>query len=245
MAAMRHAIASLLAVACALGASTSALFAQEPPVPDAIVEKALGLMIDGDAAGLAALLTSEPRLVTTRIRLSRSIPLLALLPIEASVQGRNTAAIVNALLEHGAPVMATDSLGCTPLHYAVERHPRLPQAEMLALARDMDEGAYGCGKLLADLHLPVNPGDELDVVRLLIAKGADVNAATTREAWTPLHGAALVGRQDLIDLLLAHGASASLAAKDSRGLSPADVAEQQGHADVARALRDRPSSARR
>jgi hypothetical protein len=59
-------------------------------------------------------------------------------------------------------------------------------------------------------------------VRLLIAKGADVNAKG-RSGWTPLHFAANGGHREVAKLLIAKGAD--LNAKTSDGVTPLDWAE--------------------
>jgi ankyrin repeat protein len=47
---------------------------------------------------------------------------------------------------------------------------------------------------------------KIDIMRLLIDAGADVNAPNLRSAWTPLHDAAWHGHPDAIDVLIQHGA---------------------------------------
>lgn len=74
-----------------------------------------------------------------------------------------------------------------------------------------------------------------DVVRLLIANGAKVDAATTNDR-TPLHMAAATGHKDVVELLLANGADIN--AVDKQGWKPLDLAVQNGHKEVAEFLRE-------
>jgi len=78
-------------------------------------------------------------------------------------------------------------------------------------------------------------GRHLEVCRLLLAAGADVNA---RQAggFTPLHAAAQNGDPELIELFLS--ARADPAVTTDAGETPAATAEAAGHVDVARRLRD-------
>jgi ankyrin repeat protein len=64
-----------------------------------------------------------------------------------------------------------------------------------------------------------------EAIRLLVAAGANVNAADVR-GLTALHGAALLGSDDVIRTLVA--ANARLDAKDKRGLTPLDMALGKG-----------------
>jgi ankyrin repeat protein len=71
------------------------------------------------------------------------------------------------------------------------------------------------------------------VTRLLIERGADVNAAQTA-GYRPLHQAAVVGREDLVRMLLE--ADADRTARCDRGKTPAEYAQERGHAELAALL---------
>jgi len=68
-----------------------------------------------------------------------------------------------------------------------------------------------------------------DVVELLLAHGADVNARDN-DGKTPLIFAALSGNKDVVELLLAHGADAN--ARDSEDWTPLLWAASDGYTDV-------------
>ena len=71
-----------------------------------------------------------------------------------------------------------------------------------------------------------------DVVELLIAKGADVNAKG-EYGNTPLHRA--TSRKEIAELLIANGADIN--ARDYEGDTPLDIALRKGNEDVAELLR--------
>jgi ankyrin repeat protein len=71
----------------------------------------------------------------------------------------------------------------------------------------------------------------LEMARLLVGSGADVNAVQ-EGGLTPLHHAAAHGQIELARLLLEHGADPS--AKTADGQSPLDMAEKGGHGEMAR-----------
>jgi len=78
----------------------------------------------------------------------------------------------------------------------------------------------------------IRKGDT-EQVRLLISKGADVNAKDEEDK-TPLHHAAEVGEIQVVQLLIKAGADLNI--KDKDGESPADCARSNWHTDVVRLL---------
>jgi ankyrin repeat protein len=78
-------------------------------------------------------------------------------------------------------------------------------------------------------------GRHIEVCRLLVAAGADVDARQ-REDYTPLHEAAQHGDPELVELFLSAGADPT--ARLTNGQTPADTAEASGHHDLAVRLRE-------
>jgi hypothetical protein len=83
------------------------------------------------------------------------------------------------------------------------------------------------------LHASLALAKDAEVARLLIERGADVNAAQTA-GYRPLHQAAVAGREDLVRLLL--DAGADKIARCDRGKTPAEYARERGHSAVAALL---------
>jgi len=84
------------------------------------------------------------------------------------------------------------------------------------------------------LHLAAFFG-KLDAVRLLLNKGAKVDARSTNPMHNlPLHAAAAGRHVDVIKVLLDHGASAN--ARQHGGWTPLHAAAQNGDLETARAL---------
>lgn len=78
-------------------------------------------------------------------------------------------------------------------------------------------------------------GRHLEVCRILLAAGADVNA-TQHGGFTPLHEAAQHGDVELAELFLSAGADPSAGADSGR--TPAETAEAAGHPDLAARIRE-------
>ena len=76
-------------------------------------------------------------------------------------------------------------------------------------------------------------GRHIEVCRVLIAGGADVNA-TQHGGFTPLHEAAQHGDVEMTELFLSAGAAR--AAKTDAGETAADLATAAGHPDLASRL---------
>lgn len=83
------------------------------------------------------------------------------------------------------------------------------------------------------LHACIALGNSLEVARLLIEAGADVNA-TAAGGYTPLHLAASNGKREIVLLLIESGANREACC--DQGKTAADYARERGHDDVAALL---------
>ena len=87
------------------------------------------------------------------------------------------------------------------------------------------------------LHMAAEGGHR-EIVDLLIAKGADINAtagAGDGVGWTPLHEAAEGGHKKVVELLILKGADIN--AKNGDGRTPLDLAIEHKNAEIADTLR--------
>ncbi|MBA3549139.1 MAG: ankyrin repeat domain-containing protein [Nannocystis sp.] len=146
--------------------------------------------------------------------------------------------VVRLLLHHGfAP---DDSAGETPALAGAAAFAHLDIAKMLvaAGAKDVDVALFcaaGHSLLSGGPDIREHLARRLDVMRVLIAAGADPSAHQHRFIRsTALHTAARVGSAEIAGLLLA--ASASVHAKDDLGRTPLWVAAESGSARVAELL---------
>jgi ankyrin repeat protein len=162
--------------------------------------------------------------------------LLASLPLAAAgtplidAVKRHDAAAVNALLDRGAAVDATEADGTTALHWAAQRDD-FETVELLLEAGAAAAAANRFG--VTPLELAANNGNG-EIVERLLAAGADPNARS-REGQTPLMSAALNGRTAAVDALLTHGADVH-AAEAYRGQTALMLAAGEGNVEAMSSL---------
>ena len=137
---------------------------------------------------------------------------------------------VERLLAQGADVNATDEYGRTPLHLADD--PKI--AEMLLAKGASLNAPDNTGN--TPLHIAAVYGN-VEVMKLLIVKGAEVNARAPVSGWTPLHSAALQGQLEAAKVLLAAGADPN--AKASLGDTPLHFGAMKGYDQLVALLLDK------
>jgi ankyrin repeat protein len=204
----------------------------------------------GDAERVAALVTEDPSLamargedgvsalMLARYRFDRPTmdALLAADPdldlFEAAALGRIDR-LRERLMNDPASVTAFSPDGFTALHLAAFFGK--PEVTRILL----DEGAHvDTYTTNAFANQPLHAaaaGRHIEVCRLLVAAGADVNA-TQHGGYTPLHEAAQHGDDEMVELFLSAGADPTISVED--GGTPADLADAAGHVDVAHRLRE-------
>jgi uncharacterized protein len=204
----------------------------------------------GDAGRVSAILAEDPSLVAARddegvsalmlarYRFDRAVTdvLLAADP-DLDVFEAATLGYVDRLRERleadrGA-VSAFSTDGFTALHFAAF-FGKAEAAKML-LENGAGVEVYTRNPFANQPLHAAAAGRHLEVSRVLIAGGADVNA-TQHGGFTPLHEAAQHGDVEMTELFLSAGADR--AAKTDAGETPADLARTAGHADLASRLGD-------
>lgn len=121
-----------------------------------------------------------------------------------------------------------DSDGWTPLHLAA--HYGHPETVAILLHNNAPVDIRSTNQMAnTPLHAAL-AGRRTEVVKILVAAGADVNAKQ-HGGWVPLHSAAANGERDMVDLLIARGADR--AAVNDAGVSAAAIARERGHEALA------------
>ena len=122
------------------------------------------------------------------------------------------------------------------LEYAIYHSPLPFIRSLLAQGADPDYRTHaGFPSLIAALS-SARP-DRYEIVRLLLAFGADIQARGLND-WTPLHHAAAHDDLEGIQLLLAHGADPTARTRIDALATPLEEAEHLGRTAAARLLRD-------
>jgi len=137
--------------------------------------------------------------------------------------------IARTLIENGARINEKNAFLFTPLHYAVvssDNRPLQSAFVQLLIDNGVDVEAEGRGD--RPLFLAAGCKNE-EVVKLLIAAGADVNGVSAGDQ-TPLHQAALNGRKKIAEILIKNGARIN--AKTVGGQTPLDYIQDRDDTDI-------------
>ncbi|THU73878.1 hypothetical protein C4D60_Mb04t27480 [Musa balbisiana] len=174
----------------------------------------------------------------------------------------NRTAAAQYIIEHGGDVNATDNTGQTALHWsAVRGHvqvaelllkegARVDVADLYGYQTTHVAAQYGQTAFLyhivtkwdADPDVPDNDGRSplhwaaykgfADCVRLLLFLDA-YRGRQDKEGCTPLHWAAIRGNLEACTVLVQAGKKEDLMITDNTGLTPAQLASDKGHRQVA------------
>jgi ankyrin repeat protein len=123
--------------------------------------------------------------------------------------------IIELLLNSGANVNAKNIFGQTPLHIA-----SMYKSDTVAMAVNI-----GSSRMT-----PVADPTPMDMVRKLIEKGAEVNAATSDYGLTPLSFAIGENRNDIVQFLIEKGANVNH--RDMEGYTPLHLAALRGYENI-------------
>jgi ankyrin repeat protein len=213
-------------------------------------EQLIAAVDAGDAATVARLVADDPDLASSRgadgvsallharYRFERET-LDALLAADPAMDVFDAAALghldrLRARLDEDPGAVRTFAAdGFTALHLAAFFGKT--EAARTLLDAGADVSTYGTNAFANQPLLAAAAGRHIEVCRLLLAAGADVEA-TQHGGFRPLHEVAHSGDVELVELFLSAGADPTATLPDGR--TPADLAEAQGHADLARRLRN-------
>lgn len=155
---------------------------------------------------------------------------------EASAIGDE--ARLRSLLDGDAElVSAFSGDGWTALHLAAAFGTPAAVSTLLAAGARVDAVSRN-PQQNQPLHAVLALGKNAETAKLLLERGAPVNAAQAG-GFTPIFSAAIANRRDLAELLLAHGANPHC--KSDAGKTAADFARERGHGELASWLDAQPA----
>lgn len=195
----------------------------------ALVQTDASLLNGGGSAGMAPLMLSvymrQPAITQMLLAAGAAVDGYA-----AAAMG-NTAQLQKMLASGEVHLVEHSSDGWTVLHLSCF-FGHLGTVEMLlergANVRDQSANTMANQPLHA-----ATAGRNKEVVALLLAGGADVNARQHGN-YTALHAAAASGDEEIVRMLLAHEADAT--ALSEKGQKPIDMAREKGHTRVVELL---------
>jgi hypothetical protein len=132
---------------------------------------------------------------------------------------RGLTEIAKLLLDHGAMLEMSDSIGLTALYWAVSGNHLDTARFLLSRGADINRGVDGSTPLHSAITTAITE-NQMGLVHLVLEHGADVNAG--EENLNPLKRAAISSNAELVQLLLAKGAD--VFARDAQGLTALDWA---------------------
>ncbi|XP_028760732.1 protein S-acyltransferase 24 isoform X2 [Neltuma alba] len=174
----------------------------------------------------------------------------------------NRAAAAQYIIEHGADINATDHTGQTALHWSaiggaiqvaellLQEGARVTATDMYGFQATHAAAQFGqtaflyyiVSKWNADPDIPDNDGRSplhwaaykgfADCIRLLIFLDA-YRGRQDKEGCTPLHWAAIKGNLEACTVLVQAGKKEDLMVTDNTGLTPAQLASNKNHRQVA------------
>jgi uncharacterized protein len=203
------------------------------PAVEHLVAAERGLAAARDDAGVSAIMHAlyrgQPAIA---LALAEAVPALGV--FEAAALGRSDR-LEELLTSDPALARSVSPDGFTALHYPGffgEGDAARCAALLVVAGADVNARSANDFSVLP-LHSAV-AGNHEDVVDVLLAAGAEVNAVQPH-GYTPLHGAAQNGADATVGRLLALGADRGLTTDDGR--TAADVASEAGHEELAGRLR--------
>lgn len=208
----------------------SAVEAGDAPLVGDLLGRDASLATTRNADGTSALMLARYRGDTATVAAIRTAKRpLDVFEAAALGEAKTLAAILKA---DPTAAQAWSSDGFTALHFAAFFGG--PDVAHLLLDAGADVDVVSRNELkVAPLHSAV--AGQSNVAFLLIQRGARVNVKQ-RHGWTPLHGAADTGDDEVVDALLAAGADT--APTTDAGQTAADSATAKGHHALAARLRE-------
>lgn len=139
---------------------------------------------------------------------------------------------VKTLLEKGADVAEYNKDGLFPLWRATADNNYEITALLIKNAADVNQAIKVEPGNSTPIEMPCQEG-YLDIVKLLVENGADVNFKGYRD-FTPIRVAARNGHLEIVQYLAHHGAEIDIKAMD--GATPLEHAASKGHFEIVKFL---------
>ena len=172
----------------------------------------------------------NPKIQTTTKRTTTNDDSSMNAKLRRAAQVGNARAI-EQLVQQGAEINKTDSVGWTPLHFACNSGHAKAVNVLLAKGAEVSLGDNEMGA--TPLHL-ASHGNDIGIATSLLKRKRTMLHTTTTCGETPLFIASKKGKEQLVALYLSNGARVDFSSKN--GTTPLLVASQEGHMSVIQVL---------
>jgi ankyrin repeat protein len=136
--------------------------------------------------------------------------------------------IINLLLDHGADFEAAGELA----GHMIDRAAELGSERLFdVVARKFGDSVFQDGSRNKRLMSSALGGGSIGIVQRLLARNIPLSFDPDRGGWTPLHHAAGVNKRATVEFMVEKGADINARTNDGR--SPYNIAEENGHKDMA------------
>ena len=150
---------------------------------------------------------------------------------------------VKQLLAAGADVNSISEIGLTPLHSATRFLDEIDIDKAKLIANRPDVINQDAGQFAQRYNRKPEFEVQIEIIKLLIDKGGDINASTRvasiiEDGRTPLYNAAESGRKEIVELLIEKGANinGSNTGLFGLGMRPLFSAASKGHLAIVELL---------
>lgn len=151
-------------------------------------------------------------------------------PLEIAIESAQKD-IALYLLDNGVDINLVDETVCNYLHHSISYGLTDVSIRLIEKGVNINENCFH--NQLTPLHVACMDDDSKEIVELLIANGADIDARDENQS-TPLHVACRLDVTEVAKILI--NAGAEIDANNNDGITPLHMACVNGHESVVRAL---------
>lgn len=130
--------------------------------------------------------------------------------------------VLDIMLKYGLDANLADREGHTPLAMSFISKQRAATQVLIRRGADVNTHA---ADYITPLHFAAHQGD-IEIVKMLVSYGAQIDAVITNNGYTPLHWAVIQGHANVVEFLVQSGARTDM--PDKKGQTQLEIATVKG-----------------